>query len=297
MGSRRRLGYWRDRRHAPSFDEFESKSITFGTDNGFTSSFTLDGNGGCLRLRVRVERPPFPLRGCRWSRLQLRHRLSRFRLRQPRLRRLPSVAPSSSGSHLPPSPAGVAVESPGTRAARLGALAAEREKELLSLAQLDKVAKAQKAAEERAYQQVLADRAKEQEVWNRKLADQQKQLDDGDNAVRQLTTWTKKMEQDRTALQGKLADDVKKATDERARLDAERLRLVNTVEGLRTDQRVVGGGLREDPGPTTRRAGPPESREGFGSSRGGIAENETPRPPERDGCGCGSATSIARGVG
>ena len=43
------------------------------------------------------------------------------------------------------------------------------------------------------------------------------------------------MEQDRTALQGKLADDVKKATDERARLDAERLRLVNTVEGLRTD--------------------------------------------------------------
>ena len=39
-----------------------------------------------FRLRVRVERPPFPLRGCRWSRLQLRHRLSRFRLRQPRLR-------------------------------------------------------------------------------------------------------------------------------------------------------------------------------------------------------------------
>ena len=122
---------------------------------------------------------------------------------------LPSVAPSP-GSRLASSPAGVAVESPGTRAARLGALAAEREKELLNLAQLDKVAKAQRAAEERAYQQVLAARAKEQDDWNRKLAAQQKQLDDRDNAVRQLTTWTKKMEQDRAALQGKLADDVKK---------------------------------------------------------------------------------------
>ena len=96
------------------------------------------------------------------------------------------------------------MESPEDRAARLGALAADREREILDLDRLNKVAKAQRASEEAAYKKLVADRAKEQAAWDQKLADSKRKLDSSEDALRRTTLWNKKLEADRNEFDGEV---------------------------------------------------------------------------------------------
>ena len=195
-------------------------------------------------------------------------------------------APPASGPGPRPSPAG-SPESPGARAARLGALAADHERELLKFAQMEKVARAQRAAEERDYQKRLADRAEEQAAWDRRLADTKKLVDGGDDAVRRMAIWNKKLEQDNANLRQKLDDDVKKATAERTRLDTERRRLEDAVHGLQTDHAAWVADCARVQDQRKGEIDLLDRERESARQRGGVAESEAPGPPVRSGCGCG----------
>ena len=146
---------------------------------------------------------------------------------------LPS-APPSAPPLAPPLlvPLASAAESPGTRAARQ---IADQQRELRILADLERAVKASRDVEAESHKQLLAERAKEQAAIDKRLADSKRQLDANDEAIRNTVSWNKKLEKDRTDLQAKLADDLRKADAERQRLSVERNRLETAVNSLRTD--------------------------------------------------------------
>ena len=95
--------------------------------------------------------------------------------------------------------------------------------------------KASRDVEAESHKQLLAERAMEQAAIDKRLADSKRQLDANDEAIRNTVSWNKKLEKDRTDLQAKLADDLRKADAERQRLSVERNRLETAVNSLRTD--------------------------------------------------------------